>query len=341
MVAGRDAEGGQGTVEWVALLLAVSIATLAILAAVAGPLGALGLVRAISAKLLCAAGLSGSCSTDGAVVGAYGPEIAAMVSEGAPEIDYEEGMSELPIDFRSCRTTSCGNGAQAGSVEASDGGEPAAAFVHVVDCRTSLARAESARREYDCSGERAGNLYVQYWLYYPDSSTSPWSDLPGRPGAHADDWEGYQLRIGPDGTDARATSHHGYAYRGGLTNWPSDAGLVGSSAWGDATGRLYVSGGSHAGHVYEPRSLSVARGARTAGRAAEALAGEIVHRRRAPPRALRVTFTYRRSPSRWTPAGDLRLIPIEILDGEARRTRFAITPPWNKPVYRDPEDQGT
>jgi hypothetical protein len=54
-----------------------------------------------------------------------------------------------------------------------------------------------------------------------------------------------------------------------------------------------------------------------------------------------VSFTYRRSPSRWTPGGDLRLIPTETLDAGARRTRFAIAPPWRKPVYRDPEDQGT
>ena len=195
------------TVEWVALLLVVSIASLAILTAVAGPFGALGLVRAISAQLLCAADLSSSCSANGALVRAYGSEIAATVADNAPEIDYEEGMTELPIDFRSCRSTSCGNGAHAGSIEASDRGEPAAAFVHVVDCRTSRSRAENTPQGYVCSGERAGNLYVQYWLYYPDSSTSPWTHLPGRPGFHADDWEGYQLRIGVDGTDARATSH--------------------------------------------------------------------------------------------------------------------------------------
>jgi hypothetical protein len=46
-------------------------------------------------------------------------------------------------------------------------------------------------------------------------------------------------------------------------------------------------------------------------------------------------------PGRWTAPGDLELIPIETLDAEARRTRFAIVPPWRKPVYRDPEDEGT
>jgi hypothetical protein len=35
------------------------------------------------------------------------------------------------------------------------------------------------------------------------------------------------------------------------------------------------------------------------------------------------------------------MVPIETLDPAARRTRFAVVPPWRKPVYHDPEDQGT
>ncbi|MGH2924731.1 MAG: hypothetical protein ACRDK1_02035 [Solirubrobacterales bacterium] len=184
-----DAECGQGTVEWVALILAVSLALLGLIAALSGPIAVLGVVRAISTHLICAANLSPSCGSDGAVVDAYGPEIATKVIDNTPQVDYEEGMTELPIDFRSCRSTSCGNGARDGSVGASDLGEPAATFVHVVDCRTPATSAASERAGYDCSGDRAGHLYVQYWLYYPDSSTSPWSDLPGRPGFHADDSE--------------------------------------------------------------------------------------------------------------------------------------------------------
>jgi hypothetical protein len=45
--------------------------------------------------------------------------------------------------------------------------------------------------------------------------------------------------------------------------------------------------------------------------------------------------------TRWTPADRLTLVPIETLDPGARRTRFAVVPPWRKPVYRDPEDEGT
>jgi hypothetical protein len=46
-------------------------------------------------------------------------------------------------------------------------------------------------------------------------------------------------------------------------------------------------------------------------------------------------------PARWTPASHLALIPIETLGKRARATRFAVTPPWQKLVYLDPEWKGT
>ena len=58
-------------------------------------------------------------------------------------------------------------------------------------------------------------------------------------------------------------------------------------------------------------------------------------------RAVRVSLTAPSRPTRWTPASDLVLIPIESLATEARHTPFAIDPPWRKPVYSDPEDEGT
>ena len=300
MRAGRGAaERGQATLEWTALVLLVSLLMLGILAAVGAGLPGSGLARAVAARLICAAGLSDACAIEPELVAAYGGELAGTAAENAPRIIYERGMSALPIDFRSCRSSRCGNGPDSGPVWSSDSGEPAAAFVHVVDCRDGQARAASAARGLDCSGERAGNLYIQYWLYYEDSTSL--RDLPGDVGFHPDDWEGYQVRIGPDGTDARATSHHGYDYRGGPGSWLSDAGIVHRSAWGRSLGHLYVSGGSHAGHVDED--------------------GHDL--------------------PRWTPADRLELIPIETLGPSARRTRFAVVPPWHKPVYRDPEDEGT
>jgi hypothetical protein len=297
----RGGEGGQGTVEWLGLVFLVSLAMAALLALAAGRVPGGGLARAIAARLICAAGLSEACSAPPPLVAAYGPELAARVVDNAPEIDYEDGMSDLPVDFRYCRGGPCAKGSGSGAVRASGTGEPVAAFVHVVDCRDNTRPGFHRPRRYDCSGGRADNVYVQYWLYYGSSSTSPWSELPGSPGAHEDDWEGYQIRIRPSGTDARATSHHGYGYRGGPVNWPTDVGLLHKAAWGESTGHLYVSSGSHAGHVYEPARRS----------------------------------------ARWTPAAELLLIPIESLAPADRHAAFAIAPPWRKPVFRDPEDQGT
>jgi len=336
---GRGAAGerGQATIEWTALLLLVSLLVVGLLAVAGARLPPTDLARAIAAKLVCAVRLSDACSASSQLVAAYGPELAAQVAAGAPEIDYENGMTALPVDFRACRGRGCGNGPDSGAVWASDTGQPTTAFVHVVDCRSVEARSDSAAPGHDCFEERAGNLYIQYWLYYEDSTSL--RDLPGRVGFHEDDWEGYQVRIGRGGTEARATSHHGYNYDGGPGSWPSDAGLVHRSAWGPSTGRLYVSGGSHAGHVHEDRRLSLRRIERAgAGMGAGALAAL----RGARPRVrLPRRLTAPPARTRWTPADRLTLIPIETLDPAARRTRFAVVPPWRKPVYRDPEDEGT
>ena len=291
-------ERAQATVEWIALVLVVALLLLGLVAGTAARLPASGLARAITARLLCAVRLFDSCAEDAELIVAYGPALAALMHEHAPAIVYEDEMTALPVDFRSCRGQRCGNGPDSGAVWASDSGEPAAAFVHAVDCRTAASRAAAVRHGYECTGGRTGNLYLQYWLYYEDSTSL--RRVPGAIGHHEDDWEGYQVRIGADGTESRATSHHGYNYSGGVGSWLSDAGLVHRSAWGTSTGRLYVSGGSHAGRVVVDSD-----------------------------------------PGRWTPADHLALIPIETLDDGARRTSFAVDPPWRKPVYRDPEDQGT
>ena len=285
--------------EWIALVALVAALFVALLA-VAPAVPGVGLARALASSITCALRVSEGCDGAGDVlVASYGEGLAKLVRDQAPQLVYEADSSALPIDFRSCRGPVCGNGPRSGAVTESNTGEPAAAFVHVVDCRPD-AIAASERSGFDCSGERAGNVYVQYWLYYEDSVSL--RDVPGDPGFHQDDWESFQIRIRPDGVDDRASSHHGYNYDGGIGSWLSDAGIVHRSAWGPATGLEYVSGGSHAGHVHEDG------------------AG-------APPR--------------WTPRDAIELIPIETLDRAARRTRFAITPPWQKPVYRDPEDQGT
>jgi hypothetical protein len=296
----RDA--GQSTVEWIGLVLLVSMLVLAVGALAGSRLPGFALARTVADRLICAAGLGGeSC---GALPGSelaetYGPELAEIVRSSAPMIAYEEGMHAVPIDFRTCRRDPCSIGAGSGEVLTTQAGEPASLFVHVIDCRSGGAP-DSGSRGYDCSGQRAGNLYLQFWAYYPGSQSL--RGVPGDPGFHEDDWESFQVRIGPDGADSRASSHHGYNYEGGAQNWPSDAGLTHRAAWGPSTGTYYVSGGSHAGHASEP--------------------GE--------------------QPLRWTPARGLRLIPIEdVARGRFGSTRFAVTPPWLKQVYRDPEYEGT
>lgn len=326
-------ETGQSTVEWIGLLLVITTLILGVTAGVRSWLPGVRLAESIALRILCAAGMSSTCSMNGDLVAAYGPDLAAEVEENAPEIVYEDGMRALPVDFRRCRSPHCGGGPESGAVWRSDTGEPAVAFVHVVDCRTGLARAESAGHGYDCSGERAGNLYVQYWTYYADSSWWGGADR------HDDDWEGMQVRVTPDGTDSRATSHYSYNYGAGVASWPSDAGITHRSAWGSATGKLYVSGGTHAGHVYEHRRFSIRR----LGHAGADLGvdGYALASNRRPPARVPRRLTVSPPKTRWTPASHLVLIPIETLDADARATRFAITPPWEKPVYSDPEDQGT
>ncbi len=121
------------------------------------------------------------------------------------------------------------------------------------------------------------------------------------------------VRISAHGVDARASSHHGYNYELGPGNAGSDAGwgpakLAAEAAglrprggWGPATGTLHVSGGSHAGNAKRDGYV----------------------------------------PARTTPGRRMVLIPIESLAEDDRSTPFAVVPPWLKPVYSDPEADGT
>jgi hypothetical protein len=291
---------GQGTVEWIALVLVVCLLALALLA-VGVAMPGLTLVEGLGARLACLARLDrGACLGEGggsALDSAYGAEVAYQVRAHAPRIEYEEGMRALPVDFRTCRDDACSLGAERGPVLRSATGEPVTLFVHAIDCRAGAA--DTARRSgYDCSGERTGNLYLQYWAYYPGSQSL--RGVPGNPGFHRDDWESLQLRLSAGATLARASSHHGYNYTGGLASWLSDAGITKRAAWGADEGRYYVSGGSHAGHVHDDRAAEV----------------------------------------RYTPGPGVRLVPIEALRGR-RRWRFAVSPPWRKRVYRDPEYEAT
>ncbi len=166
--AAADRERGQGTVEWIGLVLLVSllVAAFGALAGIALP-GA-GLAQAIGAKLVCAVGLSGDCDGAGSELAlAYGPELAGLVTDHVPDLLYERGMRELPVDYRRCREDPCSIARKAsGSSSRTVDGGPATAFTRVIDCRAESIEAPEAAG-VDCSGERAGKVFIQYWLYPP------------------------------------------------------------------------------------------------------------------------------------------------------------------------------
>jgi hypothetical protein len=228
-----------------------------------------------------------------------------------PTIVFEQGSRAVPVDFRRCRETSCGDGAEEGLVHRTDARLPVTAFVHVVDCRAGEA-AVSETAGADCSGSRAGNLYIEYFTYYADSATL--RDLPvvGDKGFHLDDWEGVEIRIRADGdVSQRASSHHGYNAARSAGNWGSDAGFdplrsfaegVGTrseNGWGPETHLLFVSGGSHAGNTAAVEESD-----------------------------------------RYIPGRRVHLIPLEPIAATDTST-FAITPPWHKHLWLDPEAEGT
>jgi hypothetical protein len=304
-------EQGQSTVEWVGALLVVALLMCGLLAAGARVPGT-ALAQALASRLLCAAALADRCDDEPVLIAAYGTEVGQLVRRHIPSLLFERGSKAVPVDFRRCRETECGDGAEHGYVRRTDTGLPVSAFVHVVDCRSDAA-ADSEAAGADCSGPRARNLYIQYWTYYADSATFRGIPIAGGAGFHPDDWEGVQIRIRPDGSvDERASSHEGYNQRPGpVGGWASDAGidsvkgatealgLRAEDGWGPETHLLIVSGGSHAGN--------------TAG---------IPHI------------------ERLTPRNRVHLIPLEPIAADTD-AQFAINPPWRKKVWRDPEAGGT
>jgi hypothetical protein len=291
-------ERGQGTVEWVGTVLAISLLMLALITAGVRIPGA-SLAQELADGIICAAALADGCGDEPVLIAAYGTEVGKLVRSHMPTLAFEEGSRAVPVDFRRCRSNACGDDSGEGLVQRTDERLPVTAFVHAIDCREG--EAEQAEAEgVNCSGDRAGNLYIQYWTYYADSATLRGVPVAGKKGYHADDWESVQLRLRPDGeVDQRASSHHGYNYAGGMRNWGSDAGLVSHESWGSETGVLLVSGGSHAGNVIGFAEID-----------------------------------------RFTPGRRVHLIPLERIAATST-ARFAVSPPWQKQVWFDPEALGT
>jgi hypothetical protein len=284
---------GQSTVEWIALLALVSAIFLGLVATGARVPGT-ALARAVASAIACGVADPQGCGVDEpALVAAYGSEVGRLARDLMPTLAFEDGSRALPVDFRRCRASLCADGREEGLVTESDSGEPVTAFVHVVDRRPQ------------------SDLYIQYWLYYPESATLRGVPIVGAHGYHRDDWESVQLRVGADGeVEQRASSHNGYNHGPGIVNWGSDAGIgplrrlaeaVGARAengWGPRTDVLFASGGSHAGSLGDDRG------------------------------------------DRFAPGRGVRLIPLEPI-AAAEGAAFAVSAPWQKQVWRDPEATGT
>jgi hypothetical protein len=317
------AERGAASVEWIGLVLVVTMA-LGGLGAVAPVADGRSLGGLISHALVCA--VEGDCDDgDAALAAAYGERDAALVRRHAPSLVYEPGERQLPVDYRHCREVACAVAPDDPDLDAhrtSDGAHPATAFTHLV------------RHEDE--------TFVQYWLYYPDSNTAvlgsdeawrhlgPLVHLGARlltgssryPGYHRDDWESYQVRIDADGASARASSHGGY-------QWCKQSECT--NRWGQSTGWTRVSRGSHAGHI--PLQASV-----------EGVG--VAEWRSFTPLELRHSFAPQYPGAglheRATTAAGLRLVPTERLDQEAYAPLDPdVTPPWEKEVYGRPLSDST
>ncbi len=270
-------------------------------------------------SLTCA--VVGCDDKDAELRAAYGDRDAALVREYAPNLVYEPGTLTLPVDFRACRAHRCSDAPDDLDLDAhrsTRGAVRATAFTHLV--------------------RHQGEAFIQYWLYYPDSTSTvlgaagAWNTArragravgvdPGRyPGHHRDDWESYQVRIDRHGgAMVRASSHGGHQgckHRECANRW---------TPW---TGWTRVSRGSHAGHI--PLRREWAGGWRRVD---------------SPPRwtpfRYRPVLPGRDVRERTTTAAGLRLVPLEALDEDSYRPLDpSIVPPWRKRVHRDPRSDST
>ena len=310
-----DEQRGQASVEWVALVL---VATLVLggLVAVAPVADARPVGGFLAHAIVCAV-TRGCQDGDRALARAYGNRDAALARAFAPNLVYERGERSLPVDFRRCRARACSDAPDDPDLDAhrTDAGERATVF---------------ARRL-----RRGGRLYLQYWLYYPDSnsvigpSDKVWDDsalrVLGRyPGFHPDDWEAYAVRIDRDGTVwARASSHgHWQGCKHGRCR----------NRWTESTGWTRVSRGSHAGHIPIREVMRAVRPHTAYGGPSPVVTHD---EPLIPGRDLRER----------TSTGDgLRIVPLERLRRARRRYRpldGGIRPPWRKRAYREPESDGS
>lgn len=313
-------ERGQATIEWVGLVLLASL-VLGALATVVPVIDGRSFGGFLSHRIFCT--IQGRCDPGQAELArAYGDEDAALLRAYAPDVVYEPGEDSIPVDFRSCREAACAAAPDDPDLDVhrSDAGLPATVFTRLI--------------------RRDGNVYLQYWFYYPDSNSTVarsddlWDLGPKQfgfgeyPGYHRDDWEGYQVRLDHSGEATVRTTSHGHY------QWCKQSEC--HDLWGPRTGWTRVSRGSHAGHIPLERQTVPRRKGRSPPPSAPGRAGGA---HRGPP-------TYRYEPSlpgldvreRTSTADGLVLVPLETIDRSTYRPRDEdISPPWEKEVYEDPE----
>jgi hypothetical protein len=315
-------ERGQASVEFAALVLLAALA-LGALAAFGPRFDGRSFGGFLAFHVGCA--IRSDCQgRDRSLEWAYGPGDAALVRDLAPNLVYEPGERQLPVDWRHCRRPACAEAPDEPGLDVhrTSAGEPATAFTRLI--------------------RRDGRTYVQYWLFYPDSKSvwaaSDWiwerawdaarrhgllGATPEYPGAHVDDWEAYAVRVDSWGrVHARASSHG---------HWTGCKEASCRDRWMARSGWTRVSRGSHAGHLPFRREL---------------VAGPFGAQ---PPLVVapRVPgFRIRYAPllpghdldERTTTSERLRLIPLETLDASDYRPRDQdVRPPWQKDAYWDPE----
>ena len=318
-------ERGQASTEFAALLLVAAIA-LGALASIGAHVDGRSCGGFLAHRVVCA--VKGGCRDGQRLLArAYGPRRAALVRGHAPNLVYEPGERQLPVDWRRCRRPACAEAPDERDLDVhrTDSGERATVFTRVI--------------------RRAGRTYLQYWLYYPDSNTTlagsdrAWEtawlvprmlglvdDAPDYPGFHRDDWEAYFVRLDPDGSAWVRASSHGH--------WQGCKQSTCRNRWMERTGWTRVSRGSHAGHI--PM--------RGEWRGQEPVPMRHLPAPKAgpgPPPVHRTPMLPGHDLDERTSTGEgLRLIPLETLDkGGYRRNDEDVEPAWEKDAYVDPESE--
>ena len=213
--------------------------------------------------MLCAVSMADGCGDEPTLIATYGDEIGRLVRRHMPTIMLERGSRALPVDFRRCRATACGDGTPRGLVHLTDEGQHVTAFVHVVDCRAGPGAEPRRRRDAArlLRSPRRLSLYRVLALLRRLGDPARRADRRGRGLSPRRLGIGRHPHRPGRRVDERASSHHGYNYAQSVANAGSDVGsdtlreaaeAVGArphGGWGPETRLLLVSGGSHAGNA--------------------------------------------------------------------------------------------